>query len=198
MTTYAYLRVSTEDQDHGVDAQRAAIDRVLKIDEWFEERASGKSMDGRPVLTALVDRVCDEKATLVVSKLDRLSRSVLDVLTIHERLKVCGASIKMLDMGIDTSTPVGEMMLTTIAGFAQYERRMIGERTKAGLAAARDKGVQLGRPRLIDRRPVLDMLDSGEAVERIAVLTGCSVRTVQRIQAEAAHGWTSGSTARSS
>ena len=146
MTVYAYLRVSTDDQDHGVDAQRAAISKVVQVDEWFEERASGKSLDGRPVLVNLLDRVCDEKATLVVGKLDRLGRSVVDVLNVFERLQECGASIKVLDMGIDTSTPAGEMMLTVLAAFAQFERRMISQRTKDGLAAAKAKGVKLGRP----------------------------------------------------
>lgn len=182
MTTYAYLRVSTDDQDHGIDAQRSTIDKAVDVDEWYEERASGKNLTGRPVFNDLLDKVCENQGTLVVAKLDRLGRSVVDVLNVFDRLKQCGASIKVLDMGIDTSTAAGEMMLTVLAAFAQFERRMISQRTKDGLAAARDKGVRLGRPAEVDRVEVLKSLNQGHQVDAIAKRLGCSVRTVQRIK----------------
>lgn len=144
---YGYLRVSTEDQNLGVDAQKTAIERQVVIDEWFEEHASGKDMTGRPVFTDLLDRACQEQACLVVSKLDRLGRSVVDVLGVFKRVKDCGASIKVLDMGIDTNTPAGKLMLTILAGFAEFEREMISQRTKDALAAAKAKGTVLGRPK---------------------------------------------------
>lgn len=181
MTTYAYLRVSTDDQDNGVDAQRTTISKSEHVDEWVEERASGKDLSGRPLLQDLLDRVCDEQATLVVSKLDRLGRSVIDVLQIFEKVKECGASIKVLDMGIDTSTPAGQMMLTVLAAFAQFERQMISQRTKDGLAAARDKGVQLGRPRTFDEAKIREWSDHGATPAMIARQLGCSIRTVQRV-----------------
>lgn len=184
MKTYAYLRVSTDQQDHGVDAQRATIIKSVVVDEWFEERASGKNTTGRPVFTELLDRVCAEQATLVVSKLDRLGRSVIDVLSVFERFKQCGAAIKVIDMGIDTSTPAGKMMLTVLAAFAEFERDMIRQRTKEGLAAAKAKGVVLGRPARVDRAAVFEMLDSGHKYPEIAAALGCSTRTVARVVAQ--------------
>jgi putative DNA-invertase from lambdoid prophage Rac len=185
MKTYAYLRVSTSDQDHGVDAQRAAILKgVGEVDEWFEERASGKDTKGRPVFTELIDRICAERATLVVSKLDRLGRSTLDVLGVFERVADCGANIRVLDMGLDTSTPMGKFMLTVLLGFAELEREMIRQRTKDGLAAARDKGVKLGRPQSINRAEVFGLLDAGYTYSQVAQHLDCSVRTVARIASE--------------
>jgi putative DNA-invertase from lambdoid prophage Rac len=181
MRNYAYLRVSTDLQDHGVDAQRTAIGNAVVVDEWFEEHASGKDIEGRPVFQEILDRACKDQACIVVAKLDRLGRSVIDVLNTFEQVKNCGASIKVLDMGIDTSTPAGEMMLTVLAAFAQFERRMIGERTKAGLAAARAKGVQLGRPRQVDHAAVWQAIKSGYTHEQVAEHFGISTRTVYRI-----------------
>lgn len=182
MVTYAYLRVSTEDQDHGVVAQRTAIDRQVNVDEWFEEKASGKNMTDRPVFQALLERVCEEGATLVVAKLDRLGRSVVDVLNVFETVKNCDASIKVIDMGIDTSTPAGKLMLTVLAGFAEFERAMISQRTKEGLAAARASGVELGRPATYDSDRIRTLLKMpGMSTADVADVVGCSIRTVQRI-----------------
>lgn len=183
MDNYGYIRVSTDMQEHGPAAQKAAILKQVHIDEWFEEHASGKNVTDRPVLTDLLDKVCQEKACLVVSKLDRLGRSVIDVLNILERIKECGAQVKLLDLGMDTTTPAGEMMLTVMAAFAQFERRMISQRTKDALAAAQAKGVVLGRPRTVDRLNVTELLASGATPPEIAAHLGCSTRTVQRIQA---------------
>lgn len=157
MSTHAYLRVSTDLQEHGKDAQRATIlSKGIPIDVWHEEDASGKDIEGRPVFQDTLDAVCREQGVLVVAKLDRMGRSVVDVLNVFERLHQCGASIKVLDMGIDTTTPMGKLMLTIFAGFAEFERSIISQRTKDGLAAAREKGVQLGRPPGT-RRPLSDL-----------------------------------------
>lgn len=180
MRNLGYLRVSTDLQDHGVDAQKATILRNVNIDEWFEEHASGKNLTDRPVFTDLLDLACKEQACIVVSKLDRLGRSVVDVLNVFERVKTCGAQIKVLDLGIDTSTPVGEMMLTMLAAFAQFERRMISQRTKDALAAARDKGVQLGRPTKAPYQEMANRMWAGDNVAQIAADYGVSERTVYR------------------
>lgn len=182
--TYGYLRVSTFEQDHGVDAQKSAIGKTVDVDEWFEERASGKDIGGRPVFQELLDRACAEGATIVVSKLDRLGRSVVDVLNVFEQVHKCGGGIKVLDMGIDTTTPAGKLMLTILAGFAEFERQMISLRTKEGLAAARDKGVQLGRPRTVDRAGIFNWLFLGSSVADTAKHFGVSERTVYRIKSD--------------
>src|SRR4029078_11540588 len=83
---------------------------------------------------------------LVVSKLDRLSRSLLDFASLMDRSRHEGWSLVALDLGVDTTTPSGEMMAGVLAVFSQFERQLISERTKAGLAVKRAQGVRLGRP----------------------------------------------------
>ena len=91
---------------------------------------------------------------LVVSKLDRLSRSLLDFAGLMERARKRGWSLVALDLGVDTSTPSGEMMAAVLATFAQFERRLIGQRTKDALAVKRAQGVILGRPRSMSAETV--------------------------------------------
>ncbi len=105
-------------------------------------------MSGRPGLAAALDAIEAGKAeALVVAKLDRLSRSLLDFAGLMERARKCRWSLVALDLGVDTSTPAGEMMASVLATFAQFERRLIGQRTKDALAVKRANGVKLGRPR---------------------------------------------------
>ena len=151
-----YVRVSTEEQGTsgaGLEAQRRAIRREAKHREWrlidiYEDVASGRSMKRRPGLDAAVASLsADEGDLLVVSKLDRLSRSVSDFARfMEERARLNGWELVVLDLGVDTSTPTGEMFANMMVTLAQWERRIIGERTKDGLAAKRAAGVRLGRP----------------------------------------------------
>lgn len=184
MKNYGYLRVSTEEQQHGPAAQRTTIERQVHIDEWFEEHASGKNLTDRPVFRDLLDRACQEQACLVVSKLDRLGRSVIDVLNVFEQVQRCGAQIKVLDMGIDTSTPTGKLMLTILAGFAEFERQMISQRTKDALAAAKSKGVQLGAPPKLSQQDMDSIRTAkimGKSPVELAAQYGVSTRTIYRI-----------------
>lgn len=153
----AYVRVSTEEQADsgaGLAAQRSAIAAECARRGWnlaalFEDAgASGKSLSGRPGLSAALNELESGRAsTLVVAKLDRLSRSLLDFSGLMERSRREGWSLVALDLGVDTTTPSGEMMANVLAVFAQFERRMIGQRTKDALAQKRQQGVRLGRPR---------------------------------------------------
>lgn len=153
----AYIRVSTEEQADsgaGLAAQRSAIAAECARRGWslvalFEDAgASGKSLSGRPGLSAALNELNSGRAsTLVVAKLDRLSRSLLDFSGLMERSRREGWSLVALDLGVDTTTPSGEMMANVLAVFAQFERRMIGQRTKDALAQKRQQGVRLGRPR---------------------------------------------------
>ena len=116
----------------------------------YEDASSGKSMRGRPGLLEALEAVeRGEASALVVSKLDRLSRSLLDFASMMERARRQGWSLVALDLGVDTSTPSGEMMASVLATFAQFERRLIGQRTRDALAVKRAQGVRLGRPREI-------------------------------------------------
>ncbi len=156
MHALAYLRVSTTEQADsgaGVAAQRAAIqseaDRRGWTVEFVEETASGKSMR-RPVLASALARLkAREVDGLVVAKMDRLSRSLLDFSTIMQRAQREGWALVALDSPADLSTPSGEAMAGVMAVFAQLERRLISERTKAALAQRKAAGVRLGRERVI-------------------------------------------------
>ena len=108
---------------------------------------------------------------LVVAKLDRLSRSLLDFAQLMERSQRKRWAMVALDLGVDTSTPAGEMMASVLAVFAQFERRLIGQRTRDALAVKRAEGVQLGRPRTLSmktRRRIVREREKGATLAAIA------------------------------
>jgi DNA invertase Pin-like site-specific DNA recombinase len=154
-----YVRVSTAEQaDSG--AGLAAQETALRVDAerrgWqvaavhTDAGASGKSLDRRPGLADALRAVETGQAdVLAVAKLDRLSRSVLDFAALMERSRRRGWGLVALDLGVDTSTPSGELMAGVVATFAQYERRLIGQRTRDALAEKRAQGVRLGRPQTL-------------------------------------------------
>src|SRR5436189_1068545 len=135
-----YARVSTDDQDTAV--QVAAL-KTAGCERIYREKASGGRWD-RPELHRLLDQL-RKGDVLVVWKLDRLSRSLRDVLTIMERLGEGGTGFRSLTEAIDTTTPAGRMMMQMVGAFAEFERAMLKERTKAGLDAAREEGRIGGR-----------------------------------------------------
>ena len=155
-TAVGYVRTSTDEQANsglGLAAQRAAIAQECEVRDWrlvdtYEDpAASGKTMSGRPGLAAALEAVeTGQAATLVVAKLDRLSRSVHDFSGLLLRAERAGWSLVLLDLGVDTTSVMGEAMANMVANFAQAERRRIGERTKDALAQRRAQGVHLGRP----------------------------------------------------
>ena len=140
--------------------------------EIFEDSgASGKSMKGRPALEQALGAVEKGRAgALMVAKLDRLSRSLLDFASLMEQGRRQGWALIALDLGVDTTTPAGEMMAHVMATFAQFERRLIGQRTKDALAVKRSQGVRLGRPRILDQA-VVDRIVTARA-------TGASLRVI--------------------
>lgn len=138
-----YARVSTNDQDTALqlDALKKAGVRVV-----FNE--SGSGVGPRPQLQRALKRLCTGDV-LVVWKLDRVARSLGDLLTILDRLKSAGASIRSLTEPIDTSSPIGEFTFQILGAVAQLERSMIRERVMAGQAAARARGKRWGPPRTL-------------------------------------------------
>jgi DNA invertase Pin-like site-specific DNA recombinase len=187
-----YVRVSTSDQADsgaGLTAQRQAIKAAADQRGWRIVRViddaglSAKSLD-RPGLTDALAMIESGKAdALVVAKLDRLSRSLLDFATLMERSRRKGWAIVALDLGVDTTTPAGEMMANVLATFSQFERRLIGQRTKEALAVKRAEGVILGRPRLLEDkhvRRIVTMRKKGMSLAAIAnFLTTDGVPTSQ-------------------
>jgi DNA invertase Pin-like site-specific DNA recombinase len=139
-----YARVSTEDQR--LDLQQDALTKA-GCSKIFVDRASGARAD-RPGLDRALDQL-RRGDTLVVWKLDRLGRTTLQLLGLLENFAEKGIKLRSLQDGIDPSTPMGKAMLQIAAVFAEMERNLIRERTKAGLSAARARGRVGGRPSLL-------------------------------------------------
>ena len=149
-----------------------------------EERASGGRWD-RPELTRLLDRLAPGDV-LVVWKLDRLSRSLKDLLLILERIGTAGAGFRSLTEAIDTTVPAGRMMMQMLGAFAEYEREMVKERTQAGLRTARAQGRHGGRrPKFTQaqRTEILNMLAAGRPAAEVARLFQVHRATISRLNA---------------
>jgi DNA invertase Pin-like site-specific DNA recombinase len=181
-TVVAYLRVSKDEQVEsgaGLAAQRTSITaeaerRGWTIVEWFADEAisGGKGVDERPGLAAAIDAVeSGRAATLVGARLDRVSRSVLDSALLIDRAKRLGWTLFTCDVAVDTTTPAGEAQAGMMTVFSQYERRLIGQRTREALAEKRAAGVRLGRtpslPAEVVQR-IIDARDSGMSYPVIA------------------------------
>jgi DNA invertase Pin-like site-specific DNA recombinase len=170
-TVVTYLRVSTSEQalsGLGLDAQRATVAAYAErkgltiVDEYCDEGISAKSLKGRPAALAALEVVRGGQAAgLLVAKMDRLSRSVVDGAGLMERAAREGWALHFADLDIDTSTPAGEMAANIIISGSQYERRLISQRTRDALAAKRARGERLGAapalpmeitPRIISER----------------------------------------------
>ncbi len=152
-----YARVSTDDQDTAV--QMAAL-KAAGCERMYREKASGGRWD-RPALYRLLDHL-RKGDVLVVWKLDRLSRSLRDVLRIMEKLREAKAGFRSLTEAIDTTTSAGRMMMQMVGAFAEFERAMLKERTKAGLDAARQDG------RIGGRRPKLSPQQQAEIKKMVS------------------------------
>ncbi len=155
-----YLRVSTIEQAQfgvSLNAQREQVEAECARRGWtlvaIHEDAgiSGKKLKGRPGLAAALEDIESGRAgTLLVAKLDRLSRSLIDFATLLQAAHKEGWNLVALDLGIDLGTPAGEFLASVMASAAQWERRIIGARTKDALAVKKAQGVVLGRPTTID------------------------------------------------
>lgn len=155
MRAIAYYRVSTDEQaatGNGLDAQAATVTAAIDARGWdlvatlADEGRSGGNLR-RPALLDALERLDRGEADVIVcSKLDRLSRSVLDFAAICERAKRRGWSVVALDVDVDTSSPTGELVANITSSVAQWERRIIGARTSEAMQAMKRRGVRLGRP----------------------------------------------------
>ena len=175
-----YARVSKGDDQTNTLQARAL--RAAGCRRIFEEAASGGRWD-RPELHRLLDHL-REGDVVVVWKLDRLSRSLKDVLHIMERIAAAGAAFQSLTENIDTTSPAGRMMMQMVASFAEFERAMIRERTRLVLAAARAEGRVGGRRKKRDakRREIAESVISGRKTgAEMARLYNVSAPTVSRI-----------------
>lgn len=156
-TMIGYLRVSTEEQANsglGLEAQRDTIQRYADSHGWdvlwYEDAGLSAKSLARPQLQAALDRLDISPKRrdvdgIVVAKLDRLSRSVADFARVLEQARSRGWALVAIDLGVDTSTPTGELVANVMMSVAQWERRVIGERTSAAMQAAKRQGRHMGR-----------------------------------------------------
>jgi hypothetical protein len=149
MKTYGYMRVSTDDQDFKL--QEDALNRY-PVDFIFSDKMTGATMD-RPGLKRAV-KVMRPGDKLVVWRLDRLGRSTMGVLDAVKNMEAAGIELVSMTESIDTTTPMGRMFLTICAAFAQMERDLISERTKAGIAAHKARGGRMGKMHFVKDYPL--------------------------------------------
>ncbi|MFC0227950.1 recombinase family protein [Serratia aquatilis] len=176
MARVGYARVSTIGQS--LEAQLKALQDCEKV---FQETISG-SKDDRSQLKSMLEFV-REGDTVVVTKLDRLARNTRHLLEIAEFLQRKRVSLKILNLGIDTSTPTGKLMLTMIGAIATFERELMLERQAEGIAIAKAKGKYKGRKptAMAKEDEVLVLLNEGLPKAEAARRVGISISSVQRI-----------------
>ena len=179
-----YSRVSKGD-DQNAALQLSAF-KEAGVGRVYSEAASGGRWD-RPELHRMIDQLREDDI-VVVWKLDRLSRSLKDLLALIEKIDDAGAGFRSLTEAIDTTTPAGRMMMQMVGAFAEFERAMIRERTRAGLDAARQEGRIGGRRKKLrpDQRTDIaeNVLSGRKTGAQMARLYGVSQATVSRIVSE--------------
>ncbi|CAG0897073.1 unnamed protein product [Cyprideis torosa] len=174
-----YARVSTDQQDYALQVEALEREGCEKI---FSEKLSGGKRK-RPELDKMLDQL-RKGDVVIVWKVDRLARSIKDAIEIVELIEKAGGQIKSLTEPFDTTTPMGDFLFKLNAIYAELERSMIRERTKAGLARAKEQGRVGGRPKALSeaqRGEVLRLKTVGRSVKEIADLFKVSVSTVKRV-----------------
>ncbi|GLS18752.1 integrase-like protein y4lS [Labrys miyagiensis] len=180
MTTYGYARVSTTDQDLTiqVEALRKAGCEVIR-----EEKRSGTTREGRAELDTLLTFLRSGD-TLMVTRIDRLARSIGDLQDIVRSLKARGVALKATEQPIDTSTAAGKAFLDMLGVFAEFETNLRKERQMEGVAKARAAGVYKGRKPTIDIATVKELQGSGLGATEIAKRLGIGRASVYRVISE--------------
>lgn len=173
-----YARTSTLEQMAGFEAQLREL-QMAGCNKLFQEQVS--SVGKRQQLEACLDYL-REGDSLIVTKLDRLARNVTHLGQLVATLKSKGVSLRILDLGLDTSTPTGELVLNMMASVAQFEREMMLERQKEGIAKAKSEGKYKGRAPTAMRQTlrVREMAAEGLRRSEIAQRLGMSERSVYR------------------
>lgn len=172
MNIFGYCRVSTLDQNPQM--QIDAILATYPVALIRHEKISGtKKHTERPMLELLLE-VIGQDDKLVVWKLDRLGRSLLDILNVVEKLASKGASLEVLDQRIDTGTASGKAFLHMLGVFAEFENAIRKERQMAGIAKAKSEGRLKGRPSTVDASEVNDLLAKGMTPAAIQEKLGIS------------------------
>jgi DNA invertase Pin-like site-specific DNA recombinase len=186
-----YVRVSTDGQT--VDNQRLALEAVCEQRGWQMVQvyadngiSGGKGRNQRPGLDALLKNASRGRFDVVMAwALDRLGRSLLDLLDTLAELEAAGVALVLHEQAIDTTTPAGRMFFQITGAFAEFERAMIRSRVRAGLDRAKARGVRLGRPKTGAKveAAIRARLAAGEGVKKVAKAVGVGNGTVSRIKA---------------
>ncbi|MBB2154801.1 recombinase family protein [Gluconacetobacter diazotrophicus] len=189
MRRFGYARVSTDHQSN--DAQIIALRHEGLADDQITQDviSGGVPALSRPGMAALLNAI-QPGDHLIAAKLDRLGRDTVDVMGLIRILNERRINLRILNIGVETDTPNGRLFLTILAGFAEFEREIIRERTIAGLAAAREAGKRLGRkPKLTirQRSHVLELARSGMSNRQIAGVLDVSASTIQRLTTPGLH-----------
>ncbi|PPF54656.1 invertase [Clavibacter michiganensis] len=191
MRLLGYTRVSTTSQDAQLQLDALVKDGVQKRDVFADVTSGSRAAIERPGMKKLLE-YAEDGDTIVVWRIDRLGRSMLDVLSTVKMLRERGVQVRSISDGIDPATTSGRLMLGMLASLAEYERELIVERVNAGIAVARDNGTRFGRP-LSDPAVIADKLQiatdaraRGRTAEDAARLVGWSRATLYRHQANSA------------
>jgi DNA invertase Pin-like site-specific DNA recombinase len=179
MSKIGYARVSTDDQHADVQAERLAAAGCVKV---FTDQGVSGALKSRPELDRCLDYLRQDDV-LVTVKLDRLGRSVKHLHEIAERLQADGIGLQCLDQPIDTTSAAGKLFFTILAAFAEFERDLIRERTRDGLAATANRGRSGGRkPKLAayQVKHARERIEAGAAVTDVAAELGVDRKTIYR------------------
>jgi DNA invertase Pin-like site-specific DNA recombinase len=175
-----YARTSTIDQEAGLEAQLRDL-KAAGADKVFQERVSAKGSRG--ALSHALDYIRDGDV-LTVTKLDRLARSIRDLMEIVDQVSAKGASLRILDMALDTSSATGRLMLGVLGSVAEFEREVMLERQREGIAKAKAAGKYTGRKPTARAKAdqVLSLLHLGKTETEVAEELAISRSSVQRIK----------------
>ncbi|MQL46737.1 helix-turn-helix domain-containing protein [Photorhabdus khanii] len=178
MAKIGYIRVSTNDQNSALQRNALVSANCKHI---FEDKISGKTAN-RPGLKQALEHL-KSGDTLVVWKLDRLGRSVKNLVALNEKLTENGVHFQSLTDSIDTSTPMGRFFFYVMSALAEMERELIVERTNAGLVAARAQGRIGGRPvsfSFSEQQQAKNLLANGHSRKKLALVYGVSLSTIYK------------------
>lgn len=180
-----YSRTSTVEQKAGLEAQERDL-KAAGVERMFSEQIS--SVAQRKALEDAIE-FAREGDTLVVTKLDRLARSVPNLCDLQRRLEAKSVALRILSMGLDTSTPSGKLMVNVFASVAQFEREVMLERQKEGIAKAQKDGAYKGRkPKArLQSEQIAKLVAAGKKGREIADELGISLRSVRRYSEGQAH-----------
>jgi DNA invertase Pin-like site-specific DNA recombinase len=179
MAKLGYARVSTSQQK--LDIQFKALKgQGIRKDRIFSDKASGKNTD-QPGLEKLLNRA-EDGDEVFCTKLDRLGRNTLDMITIVEELQTKGVSVTFIDDKLSTAGDIGYMLITILSAVAQAERARILERTNEGREAAMENGIQFGRKPHRGSEKALKLIKKGLAAKEVIETTGISRATYFRLK----------------